>query len=136
MEMIFIAVIIGLIPAVIAYNKGKSFLVWWLFGAALFIVALPMSILAKPEDSKVKSRSRRKCPYCAELVKIEAAVCRYCGNNLPNFTDVMPENTVCPNCNVTLGLTPEAKIIGSYECSNCRMVVNVTNDIPTQPIKI
>ena len=39
-----LAVIIGLIPAAIAENKGHSFGTWWVFGAALFIVALPLSI--------------------------------------------------------------------------------------------
>lgn len=43
-----LGVFLGLIPAAIAKSKGQSFIAWWAFGAALFIVALPMSILAKP----------------------------------------------------------------------------------------
>jgi len=31
-----LAMLIGLIPAAIAYDKGRSFIGWWLFGAALF----------------------------------------------------------------------------------------------------
>ena len=30
----------------------------------------------------------KKCPYCAETIKAEAVVCRYCGRNL-----VQPEST-------------------------------------------
>jgi thiol:disulfide interchange protein len=41
--------LLGLAPAYIAYRKGRSFLTWWLFGFALFPVALPLAFLIKPE---------------------------------------------------------------------------------------
>ncbi|MFZ0226283.1 MAG: hypothetical protein WA622_20555 [Mycobacterium sp.] len=37
---LIIAVLIGLIPAAIAKGKGEPFGLWWLYGAAVFIVAL------------------------------------------------------------------------------------------------
>jgi len=43
--------LLGLIPAVIASRKGRSFALWWLYGAALFIAALPMAIMMKPTQS-------------------------------------------------------------------------------------
>jgi len=85
-EIMQIAIIIGLIPAIIAWKKGKSFLLWWFYGAMLFIVALPHSLLIKPRDQKVEkeqlSKGMKKCFYCGELIKQEAKVCQYCGRLL------------------------------------------------------
>jgi hypothetical protein len=81
-----LAVLIGLIPAFIARNKGKSFLLWWFYGFMLFIVALPHSLWLKPHNQKGEqkqmSAGMKKCFYCAELIKREAKVCQYCGKLL------------------------------------------------------
>jgi hypothetical protein len=48
MEMftIFIlTVLMGLVPAYIAHQKGRSFILWWQYGAMLFVVALPHALL-------------------------------------------------------------------------------------------
>jgi hypothetical protein len=47
MISLLIAVFIGLIPAAIAANKGRSFIGWWVYGALVFIVALPHSLMIK-----------------------------------------------------------------------------------------
>ena len=87
LTMLIIAVLLGLIPAAIAQKKGQDFVVWWLFGAALFIVALPAAILLKPDIAEIERRqleeeAMKRCPYCAELVKREAKVCKHCGRVL------------------------------------------------------
>jgi len=50
--------IIGLIPAAIAQGKGRSFLGWWLFGALLFIVALPCALIVDALPGSVKANER------------------------------------------------------------------------------
>jgi hypothetical protein len=85
-EVLYLAVIIGLIPAFIARNKGKNFLLWWFYGAMLFIVALPHALLIKPDNQKCEqdqmSKGMKNCFYCSELIKTEAKVCQYCGKLL------------------------------------------------------
>jgi tetratricopeptide (TPR) repeat protein len=36
----------------------------------------------KVEEKEIKEGKGRRCPYCAEIVKKEATVCRFCGNSL------------------------------------------------------
>jgi len=81
----------GLVTGFIAHRKGYSFWLWWLNGALLFILALPFIILRKPniaelDRRKIASGSFKRCPYCAELIRESALVCRYCGRTIVSLT--------------------------------------------------
>lgn len=78
MEIFIFAVLLGLIPAAIASHKGRSFAVWWFYGALLFIVALPMALIMKPkaamaeaeapDGTTVKARPDNYVPWWLVLV--------------------------------------------------------------------
>lgn len=87
MEILILAALLGLIPAMIASGKGRSFPLWWLYGAALFIVALPHALIAAPNRAEVVRRAvasgtGRQCPHCLEVIPREARVCRVCSRDV------------------------------------------------------
>jgi hypothetical protein len=86
-EFLVIAAVIGLLPAAIAKSKGRSFGLWWFYGAMLFIVALPHALLLKADqaalDDEALREGNKKCTFCAELIRSEAVVCRFCSRDQP-----------------------------------------------------
>ena len=48
-----VLVLLGLIPAYIAYRKGRNFWTWWLFGATLFPVAMIAVWMLRPLEAPV-----------------------------------------------------------------------------------
>ncbi|MEB7196648.1 hypothetical protein NEM98_20570 [Escherichia coli] len=50
MEFILLSVVLGIVPAIIAQTKGRSFFVWWIYGTLLFIVALVHSIVITKDE--------------------------------------------------------------------------------------
>ncbi len=105
-----IAVVIGLVPAAIASNKGRSFLGWWIFGAALFIVALPCAIFIQPASA---AGTQRPCPHCMATIPAAATVCSHCTREVPLGTRPIK----CPACG-TLNAVPAD--LSDWGCGNCR----------------
>lgn len=87
MEIVIFAAILGVIVGMIAKSKGRDFLPWWLYGALIFIVAIVHVLLIKPSEGHAERQALeaggKKCPRCAEIVKEQAKVCRFCGHEFP-----------------------------------------------------
>ena len=108
--------VLSILAGVIASQKGRSAIGFFLLSLVLSpLVGLIAALVvgqntSKVEEQKIASREHKRCPYCAEIIKKEAIVCRYCGKDLP-VTSLSNEHSSvkdrfvtfdCPRCGTTI----------------------------------
>jgi len=120
--------LLALLVAYVASEKGRSssgffFLSFFFsfFVGILVVLAIPRVEARSIAEESSGSFSREgsevlfKCPYCAEWVKAEAKICRYCGKEIAKDIEMMSEQEKEKFKN-------QSKLAGSRVCPRCTKV--------------
>ena len=82
MELVIIAMLLGMLPAYVAMAKGRNFLLWWIYGTILLPFAIFHAIAMKPAEKNLLHYGRRYCPHCDKIIDFDATVCEHCGGEM------------------------------------------------------
>jgi uncharacterized membrane protein len=77
LHFLAIALLLAFLTARIASRKDGSFFTWFVAGAFLGIIALPVAIFKRQHVLS----ALKKCPKCAEQLPVSALVCDACEYN-------------------------------------------------------
>ena len=137
MELLVVWIVIAIVGAIVAGNKGRSG-VGWFFAcliltplAILILLALPRLESAAPHAGLVAARSvpptpatgeqaRSPCPFCAEMIVNAAVVCRFCGRDLrTNWLRPSPQLNLDPAPLISCPKCSRSVLRGTRICPDC-----------------
>ena len=88
MFLLMIWFLFGVAGGMILSNKGRSGCGGFALGFLLGPIGLVIALVMQADHKELEHRSlhggdMRKCPSCAEVIRVEAKKCRFCGSDLP-----------------------------------------------------
>lgn len=72
----------GCVTGLLAHNKARNALGWFLAGCLVGPFALVVAFL----PAVIKEGVTKQCPRCAETILAEAQICRFCSSDLKRAT--------------------------------------------------
>ncbi len=102
-------------------------------GSLLVAGTLLLSLSSRTNPPSITDGSYRQCPSCAELVKTEAKVCRYCQRDLPSLRELEEQSKAERERLAALQERDSAAArqledkLPKGQCPNCRKVIPLSS---------
>jgi hypothetical protein len=141
MELLVVWIVVAIVGAIVAGNKGRSGVGWFFICllltplAVLILLALPtlkspepqaalVTVVSAPPTSVEADQARSPCPFCAEMILDAAVVCRFCGRDLPvnwghTKADPSPQIGSTPGPMITCPQCSCLVLRGTRTCPDC-----------------
>lgn len=87
--LIFMWIVLSIFVSIYAKQKDQSAIAALIISLVLSpLIGFLLTLLSKQDEKKIEEKmikrgKAKKCPYCGELVKPEALVCKHCGKEFP-----------------------------------------------------
>jgi predicted Zn finger-like uncharacterized protein len=95
-----------------------------LMGAGITFISGILLIGFSTKSEPNAPETTRTCPYCAEQVKAQAIICRFCQKDLPMLKEGRPVKNnyaiKCPHCSTKVELSEVPYENQVIRCSNCQ----------------
>lgn len=131
-----IALICAILCGAVAPSRNRSAGNWAVGGFLLGPIGVILLFLLPRGGEDTPGGQLRKCPHCAEMIKREARVCRYCQRDvepMPDMPATSPASSgqamvkACPYCGQAVGAAVEI-------CPSCKRTLPDPN-APARDVK-
>ena len=112
MEIFILWLFLSIVAGLIADNKGRSGFGFFLLAALLtLLIGIIAALIANEdrdavEEKQINSGFSKKCPFCAELVKAKAKICKHCGKEFPELETEKNQGEQTTKGEVNAGFDP------------------------------
>lgn len=96
MEFILIWFLLAGLVGYVASKKGRSEISYFFLSLLLspLVGFLILIAVGDDEEGTLQKGELKKCPYCAELIKIEAIKCKHCSADLNTEIKIKAERSI------------------------------------------